>query len=82
MGSLISNNSTLIIETDALRTGWGGGGNGVRTGGPWSPQKQQMHINCLEPLGSTLGSEVLCQEKEQPHHLAEDGQHVGTDIHQ
>ena len=32
--------------------------------------------------GSSLGSEVLCQGQQQPHHLTEDGQHVSTNIHQ
>ena len=36
---LISHSSTLTIETDASEIGWGAVCNGVRTGGPWSPQE-------------------------------------------
>ena len=35
--------------------------NGVRTGGPWNPQEQQMHINCLELLAARLA--VKCFSK-------------------
>jgi hypothetical protein len=45
--SLIAHNSSLTIDTDASKTGWGAVYNGVRRGGPWSPEERTMHINCL-----------------------------------
>ena len=42
----------IVIETDASRTGWGGGAvcQGVQTGGLWSQIERKLHINCLELL--------------------------------
>ena len=37
-----------IMETDASMIGWGATCMGTRTGGLWSPQEQQRHINSLE----------------------------------
>ena len=44
----------LIIETDASRMGWGACCRSVRTGGPWTPQEKQEHINLLELLAVFL----------------------------
>ena len=49
--SLIAHNSSLTIETDASKRG-GAVCNGVRTGGPWTPEERSMHINCLELLAA------------------------------
>ena len=38
----------LIIETDASLTGWGACCKGVRSGGLWSREEQERHINALE----------------------------------
>ena len=37
--------------------------NGVRTRGPWSPQEQTLHINCLELLAATLAVQTFAKEK-------------------
>ena len=58
--SLISHSSTL---TDASEIGWGAVCDGVRTGGPWNPQEQQMHINFLELLAAHLA--VKCSAKDR-----------------
>ena len=61
--SLISHSSTLTIETDASEIGWGAVCSGVRTGGPWSPHEQQMHINCLELLAAHLAVKCFAKDK-------------------
>ena len=78
--NLIAHNSSLTIETDASKKGWGAVCNGVRTGGPWSPHEQTMHINCLELLAAHLA--VKCFAKNKANNPSEDGQHVSTDIYQ
>ena len=61
--SLIAHNSSLTIETDASKTGWGAVCNGVRTGGPWSPEERTMHINCLELLAAFLAVKCFAKDK-------------------
>ena len=51
---LLTPKPDLIIETDASTIGWGASCQDVRTGGPWSPREQAMHINCLELLAAFL----------------------------
>ena len=81
--SLIAHNSSLTIETDASKKGWGAVCNGVRTVGPWSPEDRTMHINCLEFLAAFLAMKCFAKDKTNlTIHVKIDGQHVGTDIHQ
>ena len=61
--SLIAHNTSLTIETDASTKGWGAVCNGVRTGGPWSPQERTMHINCLELLAAHLAVKCFAKNK-------------------
>ena len=61
--SLICHNSSITIETDASTKGWGAVCNGVRTGGPWSPQERTMHINCLELLAAHLAIKCYAKNK-------------------
>ncbi len=44
----------LVIESDASLIGWGAVCNHQQTGGPWSREEQNLHINCLELLAATL----------------------------
>jgi len=44
----------VTIQSDASLAGCGAVCNGVRTGGSWTPQEQEMHINCLELLATDL----------------------------
>ena len=53
----------MVIKMDASRRGWGVVCNEVQTGGPWTPQEQEMHINCLVMLAATLA--VKCYAKDQ-----------------
>jgi hypothetical protein len=41
----------IVVESDASTHGWGATCDGVGTGGPWSPEESQWHINCLEAPG-------------------------------
>ena len=61
--SLISQQSTMTIISDASLQGWGAFCNGVRTRGPWSPQEQTLHINCLELLAASLAVRTFAKEK-------------------
>lgn len=51
---MIQKQAQIVIQSDALLLGWGAVCNGVNTGGVWSPQEQQLHINCLELLAAEL----------------------------
>ena len=44
----------VTIQSDASLAGWGAVCNGVKTGGSWTSQEQEMHINCLELLATEL----------------------------
>ena len=44
----------LKNQTDALKLGWGAVCHGVRTGGPWTYEESQFHINYLELLAAFL----------------------------
>ena len=48
----------LKIQTDASNTGWGAVCNRVTTGGPWSWQEHQYHINYLELLAAHLAVQM------------------------
>ena len=52
--SLKPPSSFLTIQTDASKLGWGAVCHGVRTGGPWTYEESQFHINYLELLGAFL----------------------------
>jgi hypothetical protein len=43
---------SIVVESDVSTHGWGATCDGVRTGGPWSPEESQWHINCLEALAA------------------------------
>ena len=43
---------SLVIESDASTRGWGAMCEGARTGGPWSLEERQWHINYLEALAA------------------------------
>ena len=61
--SLIAHNSSLTIETDASKKGWGAVCDGVRTGGPWSPEESRLHINCQELLAAFLAVKCFAKGK-------------------
>ena len=53
----------LTIESDASNMGWGASHQGTSTGGPWSPQEKEWHINFLELLAATLALKTFVKNK-------------------
>ena len=53
----------MIITSDASLQGWGATCNGIQTRGPWSPQEQILHINCLELLAASLAVQTFAKQK-------------------
>ena len=45
-------NASKTITSDASTTGWGVICDGVQTGGRWSFEEMEYHINYLEPLAN------------------------------
>ena len=63
--SLKAPKQILLIQTDASRTGWGAVCNGGRsTGGPWSIQETQYHINYLELLAIFLALHTFVKNEQ------------------
>ncbi len=60
---LIAQRPSLVIESDASRTGWGAVCKGSRIGGPWSKTEQKWHINCLEVLAAFLAVKCFVSDK-------------------
>ena len=61
---LLSQDPSLVIETDASTTEWGAVCQGKRTGGPWSVKEQQMPFNCLELLAASLAVQTFAKSSE------------------
>ena len=49
------------IMSDASLWGWGATNGNQRTGGPWSTEERQSHINCLELLAATLALKTFAK---------------------
>ena len=62
--SLVLKQPDLQIESDASLRGWGASCQGTQTGGPWSQQEQELHINCLELLAATLAVKTFLKDQE------------------
>ena len=58
---------TRELRTDASTHGWGALSEGISTGGRWSLQEAQLHINALELLAVFLGLKALCSLEHQGH---------------
>ena len=52
--TILKRDIDLVIDSDASLIGWGAACQDQRTGGPWSDQEKESHINCLELLAATL----------------------------
>ena len=61
---LVDVEPNLIIETDASLLGWGAWCNNTRTGGQWSLEEQEMHINALELLAATLATRSFAKDQD------------------
>ena len=53
----------LKIQTDASNMGWGAVGENMTTGGPWSWNECQYHINYLELLAAFLAVKTLAKQE-------------------
>ena len=60
--TLLKHRQQLLIQSDASMTGWGAVCGGIWTGGPWSPEEQKMHINCLELSAATLAVQAFAKD--------------------
>jgi hypothetical protein len=56
-----------VLTTDASRTGWGTVFNGSSTGGMWSADELEYHINALELLAVYLGLQTYLHSAEHTH---------------
>ena len=73
----------MLIETDASMIVWGAVCQGIRTGGPWSHQERDCHINVLELSAATYVSSTDACEGQPQHsktHSSKKGQYLGTDV--
>lgn len=61
--SLIRHQEQMVICSDASLAGWGAVCGKTRTGGPWSPSEQELHINCLELKAATLALQSLVKDR-------------------
>lgn len=58
----------LTLSTDASMSGWGAAlENNVSTGGRWTLQEQEEHINVLEMQAALLGLQALCADLRDTH---------------
>ena len=62
---LIPRPPDMVIETDASSLGWGATlkGPDLRTGGLWSVEERQMHINGLELLAASLAIQAFAKDQ-------------------
>ena len=56
----------LTIRTDASLLGWGATCNGTSTGGCWSVEEAEQHINCLELKTAILALKAFLRVGMQP----------------
>ena len=57
--TLLRSEIDLVIDSDASLRGWGAAFQDQRTGGPWSAEEENMHINCLELLAAILAVQTF-----------------------
>ena len=50
--TVMTEKPSLVMESDASAQGWRASCKRMQTGGPWSPEEKQGHINCLEALAA------------------------------
>ena len=62
---------SIIIQSDASKTGWGGVRQDKSTRGSGSSQENQNHINYLELLAAFLTLKALCSQEKQIHIMME-----------
>ena len=52
--SIVVDQPDFVIESDASLKGWGAAHGEIKTGGSWSKEEKQYHINCLEIMAAHL----------------------------
>ena len=57
----------LTVWSDALKMGWGAANQGISTGGHWSVEEAQWHINVVELRAATLPLKALLHSQEALH---------------
>ena len=60
-------NPQIVLTTDACSTGWGACREGVRTGGLFSGDEMDSHINILEAKAVLFGLKALCTDEVGNH---------------
>ncbi|XP_074612234.1 uncharacterized protein LOC141866599 [Acropora palmata] len=63
----VRGNCQLIVYSDASLTGWGGVFNSITTGGQWTEDESQNHINYLEILACFLTLKAFCSQIKNCH---------------
>ena len=63
----VRSNCQLIVYSDASLTGWGGVFNSITTGGQWTEDESQNHINYLEILACFLTLKAFCSQIKNCH---------------
>jgi len=61
--SMIPAHNQIVLQTDASKKGWGAFCQGIRTGGAWSSQEKNFHINILELLAIKYAILSIFQER-------------------
>ena len=79
--SLIAHNTSLTIETDASKRGWGSMQRDPHRG-PMEPTGTSYAYQLPGAFSSTDRYKMLCQKQFQSDNPSEDGQCVSLDIHQ
>ena len=60
-------NCQVTVYSDASLTGWGGVLNSITTGGQWTEDESQNHINYLEILACFLTLKAFCSQIKNCH---------------
>ncbi|XP_068716794.1 uncharacterized protein [Montipora capricornis] len=60
-------NPTIILESDASNMGWGAVYQTKSTGGRWTHNEQQLHINALEMKAAFFALQTFCQNLRDQH---------------
>ncbi|XP_067040975.1 uncharacterized protein [Acropora muricata] len=63
----VRSNCQLIVYSDASLTGWEGVFNSITTGGQWTEDESQNHINYLEILACFLTLKAFCSQIKNCH---------------
>ena len=60
-------NPSMIIYSDASKTGWGVACNGIKSGGIWDANEANLHINMLELKAAWFGLRCFASELKNIH---------------